>query len=556
MPLMTGSRYFAEAMRGYGVTHVFFVPAILPDAMAAMEETGITRIVTHGETAAGYMADGYARASGRPGVCLAQAVGSGNLAAGVRDAYLASSPVIAISGGPHPDSRYRHLYQVVEDFPMFVPVTKFNARVDHARRLPDLLRQAFRMATSGAPGPVHLELPGRHGETVAQEAMEYELLFEEAFSRCPVYRPEADPDAVAKAAGLLALAQRPIIVAGGGVAASRAWAEVVELAEKLSLPVATSLAGKGTIPDDHLLSVGVIGTYSRWCANRAVADADLVFFIGSRAGGHTTANWRIPRPGTAVVQLDIDPAEIGRNYPAKAGLCGDARATLRRLIEAVEPKAGEKEWLAHVRQMVGEWRSETEPLLTSDAAPIRPERLCREIGAILPTGGVVVSDTGHAAIWSSTMIDFTKPGQRYIRCAGTLGWALPASIGAKCALPDKPVFCFTGDGGLYFHLSELETAARMGINVVVVVNNNRSLQQVKSIVDGSYGGNPEGKGRDLWMFRETNFAEIAENMGCLGLRVERPGNLRSALKRALEAAKPVVVDVVTDIGAIPQAPWC
>ena len=205
MPVMTGSRYFAEAMRGYGVTHVFFVPAILPDAMAAMEETGITRIVTHGETAAGYMADGYARASGRPGVCLAQAVGSGNLAAGVRDAYLASSPVIAISGGPHPDSRYRYLYQVVEDFPMFGPVTKFNARVDHPRRLPDLLRQAFRMATSGAPGPVHLELPGRHGETVAREAMEYELLFEGEFSRCPSHRPEADPDAVAKAAGLLAL---------------------------------------------------------------------------------------------------------------------------------------------------------------------------------------------------------------------------------------------------------------------------------------------------------------------------------------------------------------
>ena len=133
------------------------------------------------------------------------------------------------------------------------------------------------------------------------------------------------------------------------------------------------------------------------------------------------------------------------------------------------------------------------------------------------------------------MIDFTKPGQRYLRCAGTLGWALPASIGAKCALPDKPVFCFTGDGGFYFHLSELETAARMGINVVVVVNNNRSLQQVKSIVDDSYGGNPAAKGGDLWMFRETNFARIAEEMGCLGLRVERPGDLRGALKRALEA---------------------
>ncbi len=555
MPEMTGSRWFAEAMRGYGVTHVFFVPAILPDAMAAMEDTGVKRVLTHGETAAGYMADGYARASGRPGICLAQAVGSANLAAGIRDAYLASSPVIAISGGPHPDSRYQYLYQVVEDFPMFGPITKFNARVDLPHRLPDLLRQAFRTATSGAPGPVHLEMPGRQGEAVVQEPMDFTLLFEEEFGRYPAYRHEADPDSIQKAARLFSEAQKPIIVAGGGVAASRAWPEVVELAEKLSVPVATSLSGKGTIPDNHPLSVGVIGTYSRWCANKAVAEADLVFFIGSRAGGHTTANWRIPRIGTTVVQLDIDPAEIGRNYPAKVGLCGDAKVTLRRLIEAVGPSKGEKGWLDHVRRTVGDWRSEAQPLLDSDATPIRPERLCKEISEILPPDGVIVSDTGHAALWSSTMIDFKAPGQRYIRCAGTLGWAFPASIGVKCALPEKPVLCFTGDGGFYYYLSELETAARLAINLVVVVNNNRSLQQVKNIVDTSYGGNPEAKGQELWVFNETNFARIAENMGCQGLRVERPGDLRNALKKALKAGGPVVIDVVTDIGALPRAPW-
>ena len=332
-------------------------------------------------------------------------------------------------------------------------------------------------------------------------------------------------------------------------------AEVVALAEKLSVPVATSLSGKGSLPDHHPLSVGVIGTYSRWCANRAVAEADLVFFIGSRAGGHTTAGWRIPRPGAAIVQLDIDPAEIGRNYPVQAGLCGDAKATLRRLTEAVGPSKGKKDWLDHVRRMVGEWRSEAQSFLNSDATPIRPERLCKEISEVLPPEGVIVADTGHAAIWSSTMIDFTAPGQRYIRCAGTLGWAFPASIGVKCALPDKPVLCFTGDGGFYYYLSELETAARLAINLVVVVNNNRSLQQVKNIVDTSYGGNPEAKGQELWVFRETNFARIAENMGCLGLRVERPGDIRSALKQALQADGPAVIDVVTDIAALPQAPW-
>lgn len=555
MPVMTGSRFLAEVLKGYGVSHVFFVPAILPETMAEMEDMGITRVVTHGETAAGYMADGYARASRKPGICLAQAVGSGNLAAGLRDAYLASSPVIAISGGSHPNSSHRYLYQVVEDLPMFNPVTKFNVRVEKVQRLPDLLRQAFREATTGAPGPVHLEMPGRHGEAIIQEAVDLELLVEEQFTRYPAYRPEAEPDSIRQAARLLAATRKPVIVAGGGVIASQAMPEVVQLAEMLSIPVATSLTGKGTILDDHPLSVGVIGTYSRWCANRTVFEADLVFLIGTRAGGHVTNNWRIPRPGTPVIQLDIDPTQIGRNYPAKVGLCGDVRTTLKRLIEEVEPRTTETAWLQRVQGLVQSWRAEITPMTNSDALPIRPERICKEITEMLPPDAVVVSDTGHAAIWSSTMIDLKHPGQSYLRCAGTLGWAFPASLGAKCALPDRSVLCFTGDGGMYYYLSELETAARLGINVVVLVNNNHSLQQVKSVVESSYGGNPRGKARDLWVFEETNFARIAEEMGCLGLRVERPDDLRGALERAFGAGRPVVVDVVSDIEALPVAPW-
>ena len=554
MAVMTGSRFFAEAMQAYGVSHIFFVPTMLLPAMAEMEDMNIRRVVTHGEKAAAYMADGYARASRKPGICMAQNVGAANLAAGLRDAYMASSPVIAITGGPDSDSRYRYLYQEVEDFTMFDPVTKFNARIDKLSRLPDLLRQAFREATSGAPGPVHLEARGSHGQVLEEEA-NLELVFEEQYRQFPAFRLEPELDRIRAAAAALARAERPVIVAGGGVTASQAGPEVVELAEMLSIPVATSLNAKGTISDDHPLSVGVVGTYSRWCANRTVAEADLVFFIGSHTGSQVTNNWKIPRPGTAVMQLDIAPGELGRNYPNSVSLLGDAKVTLRRLIETLVPMEPRTGWVRRAQQLVGEWRAETAPLRNSDAVPMRPERICQEITEFLPANAVVVSDTGHSGIWSGTMIDLNKPGQRFIRCAGSLGWAFPASLGIKCALPDTPVLCFTGDGGFYYHLAELETAVRYGINAIIVVNDNRSLNQETRLFDAAYGGQQRGRSREMWVFEDVNLAKVAAAMGCFAIRVERPNELTSALEQAMTANRPAVLDVASDINALAARGW-
>jgi acetolactate synthase I/II/III large subunit len=554
MAVMTGSRFFAEAMHAYGVTHIFFVPTMLLPAMAAMEDMNIRRVVTHGEKAAAYMADGYARALRRPGVCMAQNIGAANLAAGLRDAYMARSPVIAITGGPDSDSRYRYLYQEVEDFSMFDPVTKFNARIDKLSRLPDLLRQAFREATTGAPGPVHLETRGSHGQVVEEEE-NLELVVEPPYKQYPAFRPEPEMARVREAAAELARAERPVIVAGGGVTASQAEQEVVKLAEMLAIPVATSLNGKGTISDDHPLALGVVGTYSRRCANQVVAEADLVFFIGSHTGSQVTNNWKIPRPGTEVIQLDISPADLGRNYPNSVSLLGDGKVTLQTLIEAIAPMEPRSGWVRRAQQLVSDWREEVAPLRDSNAVPMRPERLCKEITEFLPSNAVVVSDTGHSGIWSGTMIDLTKPGQRYIRCAGSLGWAFPASLGVKCALPDTPVLCFTGDGGFYYHLAELETAARFGINAVIVVNDNRSLNQETRLFDAAYGGQQRGKARDMWVFEDINLAKVAEAMGCFSIRVERPSELKGALERAFAANKPAVVDVVSDIEALAARAW-
>ena len=555
MPMMTGGRFLAETLKGYGVTHAFFVPAIVRRALVEMEKVDIRRIVTHGEKAAAYMADGYARAANRPGVCMAQSVGAVNLAAGLQDACLALSPVIAITGHRPLLHQYRHSYQEIEHILPFNSVTKYNVVVDSVEQLPHLLRQAFREATSGAPGPVHLDLQGIQGEVVVEAEADLAVMVEEPFTRVPAIRPEPEAARVREAARALSEARQPVIVAGGGVTSSQAKGEVVELAEILSIPVATSLNAKGSIPDNHPLSVGVVGSYSRWCANRVVAEADLVVFIGSHTGSQVTLDWKIPPAGTPVIQIDIDPSELGRSYPTRVALQGDAKATVRRLIESLEPMGPRTEWISRAQQLVRDWRAEAAPLLNSDASPIRPERICKEITDCLPPDALVVSDTGHSGIWTATMIDLKSPGQSFIRCAGSLGWAFPAALGAKCAVGAKrSVLCFTGDGGFWYHIAELETALRYGINTVTVVNNNHSLNQEKTGTERAYSGQP-GNSDEIWHFLDVDFARMAQAIGCFGVRVERASELRPALEHAFSCGKPAVVDVASDIEGIADPAW-
>jgi acetolactate synthase-1/2/3 large subunit len=547
MPKMTGSRAFAEMMKGYGIDHIFFVPAIMSKALAEMEDMPIRRVMVHGEKSAAYMADGYARASSKVSVCMAQHIGASNLAAGLRDASMAGSPVLAITGGPSAETRYRHTYQEIEDFSQFAPVTKFSANVPTIARIPDMVRQAFREATTGAPGPVHLQFAVRGGH-MAEEEGELDPFVEPQYSRVPAFRPEPEMDRVRAVAAELAKARRPVIVAGGGLIRSGAERELVELAEKLQIPVATALNAKAAIADRHPLAVGVPGSYSRACANSVIKEADLVFFIGSHAGGQVTHNRSFPPPGTRVIQLDISPSELGRVYPNVASILGDARTSLRRLIEIVQPRSAEsaKEWVGRAQQLVKDWRAEEEKNRNSDAVPMRPERICKAISNVLPQDGVIVSDTGHAGIWTGTMIELNHPTQRYIRCAGSLGWGFPGALGVKCALPDKPVLCFTGDGGFYYHIAELETARRHGINLVVLVNNNNSLNQEITLNKVAYNNQPRGNWTDMWTFTDNNFAKIAEGFGVAGIRVERPGDLEDAITSAFAMKKPVVLDVVSD----------
>jgi len=550
---VTGDRFLARVLHAAGVTHSFHVPTVLLPALSEMDHLGIRLISAHGEKAAAYMADGYARAALRPGLCMAQAVGGANLASGLKDAYMAGSPVIALTGGPYTQSRFKHVYQEIKDYSFFDHVTKWHASIESVERLPDLVRQAFRVATTGAPGPVHLEVRGHWGQAISSEA-DLEFILEPRFTAVPAFRPQPEPAAIDEALRELAAASRPVIVAGGGVINSGAEAELVQIAEKLSIPVVTSLNAKSAIPDAHPLSIGSSGLYSRRCANEVLNAADLVFFVGSRAGSLVTTNWQIPRPGTTVIHLDIEPSELGRHYPAKVALNGDVKVTLTSLIARSAARSNPS-WIEHARELVRRWRDEVRPRMESEQSPIRPERICAEIARVLPDDGAVVVDTLQASIWAGSMMGLNGGKQRFIRCAGSLGWGLPAAIGAKCALGRRSVVGFTGDGGAYYHLAELETAARYGINAVIVINNNGAYAGERVIWDEPYHGEQTEEGLRSWNFGDINFAKIAEEMGCIGIRVDRANTLADALRRGLAADKPVLIDVVSDPSAIHPKGW-
>ena len=545
-----GATAVADMLHGYGVTHLFMVPAILRRTLAELERLhpDIAPVTTHGEKAAVYMADGYARAARRPGVCAAQAVGAHNLAAGLREPFLGGSPVVALTGGRLPETKYRPAYQEADDLPAFEKVTKFSAAVDDVTRLPDMLRCAYRAATTGAPGPVHLQIQGNEGQLDQKEGV-LDSIVEPEFAALPPFRPQPDDQAVRAALTLLQDAARPVIVAGGGVRWSGAAAELIALAETLAIPVATSANGRVSIPGPHRLSAGVVGSYSRECANQVVNRADLVCFIGTQTGGMTTHFWAVPPIGTPAIQIDIEPARLGRNYPLQARVLGDARAALSRMLELADPATASLRapWLAEVAELKTAWRAKYDSVMTSEDLPIRPERLCADLTSIVPDDAIVLVDTGHAGMWMAQYFDLARPGQDYLRSCGHLGWAFPAGIGAKCAAPGLPVITFTGDAGLYYHLAEIETAVRFNIASITIVNDNAGGNQSKRGFDRAYGGESTADAARMWTYVDVDLARVATDMGALGIRVDKPADLGPSLERALAANRPAVIDVRTDI---------
>lgn len=531
----------AKTLAMYGVDHFFFVPGDPNELFSGLEEAKIKLVLTRSEKAAAYMADAYARISYRPGVCFAQqGPGATNLAAGIAEPHFASSPVIAITTGYPAHILEKNVYQGVDQLQPFQAVTKWNVLLTSLESAPGLLRQAFCEATTGNPGPVHVDVP----MDVASSRAKVQLFADKTFGKYPALRNRPDPAKIKQAAKLLANSERPVIVAGNGGMVSRAWNEVLELARLLSIPVATSLSCKGIIPENHLLSIGVVGAYGRKSANRVVDEADLVFFIGCKTGSMTTDMWTVPRQGTKVIHLDIEATELGRNYATEVGLLGDAELGLQDLIGVLRSMGSKSKGkrIEQIQRIVKEWRRMRNVEMSSEEVPIKPPRVIKEIRANLRPEDILVADTGYMAAWTGVYYDCLAAGRTYIRSAGSLGWAFPAAMGAWLAAPERRVICVTGDGGMGYHLTELETALRCKIPTVTVVLNNQSLAIEYHILKYFYDGRAYAS-CDLY---DVDYGAVASAYGAYGVRVEKPGDIGDALKSAFESGKASVVDVLID----------
>jgi acetolactate synthase-1/2/3 large subunit len=366
----------------------------------------------------------------------------------------------------------------------------------------------------------------------------------------PAWRSLAAPAAVAQAARMLAAAKRPVLISGGGAMLSGASAEVVALAERFNAPIATTLTGRGIVPDSHPLATGAIGNQTGGrlgrgrIANALVKEADLVFLMGTKTGQLAYSDWTLIEPGTRIVHLDIDPAEPGRNYAPDAVLVGDVRETLRAVIALCEAEGLESRGAGdnggRIAAMKDDWRADNLPYITSDAVPIRPERVMGEINAVCTAETIVVADASYSSGWVMSHIDLHAPGRALLspRGTGMIGWGFAAALGVKAGAPERTVICVTGDGGFQYLVGELETAARYGMRVITVVLNNATLGYQRHWEEKALGSYRECD------FLDVDFAAVARAMGGAGERVTQPGDLGAALARALAATGPYLIDVV------------
>ena len=549
---MKGYQYIAHTLKSHEVSHVFYVEAILRMVMKEMEDQGAECIMAHSENGAGYMADGYARATGKPGVVMCQSIGAGNMVGGIYDAYLANTPLIAITGKKPPNYQHKNSYQETDHRLLYEGITKFNAEITQPDQIPHLLGQCFREVTTGKAKPVHLDIINHMGRTMELAEVAEPLHPQPGYIKVPAYRPAAQPEKIALAAGEIKNAQKPTIVAGRGAVVSGAAKEIYQLALSNDIPIVTTPDGKALIDETDEIWAGCGGFYGMACANHTTANSDLVIFIGTQASDQTTNDWTCPPTNTKVIQIDIEPSELGRCYPNTIGLHGDAKTVVAQLLEALPNSAKRPQWRKQVAGYVEKTLGDYEKLQQMESKFIRPERLCYELSKVLPDNAAVVSDTGYAAQWTVSMLRM-KATQRYFRAAGSLGWSFPGSIGVKIGLPDRPVFCVVGDAGLYYHLGEMETLARHSIKTITIVNNNQVMAQCSGDLKKVHEDNSE-RGQRHFSFFPTRFSEIAKNFGLNGVVVEKPEDLAPAIARALKEEKSTVIDVITDPNAIVPQP--
>ena len=548
----------AELLARHGTEVVFGQPggqtAALYDGIHRRAPR-IRHVLVRDERTAGYAADAYARLTGRPGVCdVTVGPGTTKLADGLVESYNASVPVIALVGDlPRDWEVLRHKgvgSQGFDQVRFLSAMTKMTWTAPTQQALPGLVRSAFRWATSGRPAPVAVVVP--HDVLDAEwDGAGADVEADDRYTRAPAYRPVPPAEDLAAAAELLRRAERPAVVAGGGVHGSGAWAELDALASRIDALVVTSFSGKGSVAETAPYAGGVLNPLGREEAIQLAERADVVFWCGCKVGQNTSLNWTLPRPEQATIQLDLDATELGRTFRPTVALNGDARAALAGLLGLLEERR-RPGWLDEIAGA----KREAEERRTAEAsaadAPLQPARVVRELARRLCPGDVVVSDASFSAGWLAAYVDAPSPGRSFLfaRGQGGLGYAVPAAIGAAVARPGSRVVTVSGDGGFSYAVGELATHAQYGLRTVNVVLNNGSLGWLKIWEKLFFDGLRQSV--DLEVDGVTpRFGAAAAGLGCAGFSVESPDELGDALDAAFAAEGPSVVDVRCDPWATP-----
>ncbi|MDQ2091127.1 thiamine pyrophosphate-binding protein [Marimonas arenosa] len=540
---MTGGEAMVRLLEGHGVRHIFGLcgDTTLPfyDALARLDHQ-ITHFLTRDERHAAYMADGYARVTGRPGVCEGPSGGGATyILPGVVEANESSIPILAITSDVATTSRGKYPLTELDQPALFKPLTKWNASLDDAAQLPAMVREAFRQMTTGTPGAVHLSLPFDTQNAPVDTAEVYGDL---SYGRFPADRQSPDPAAIEEAAAILSKASNAIAICGGGPVISGAEAALARVARALDIPVATTVSGQGSIAETDPLALGVVGSNGGIPATRAEVDAaDVVLFIGCRAGSVTTERWRSPAKGTTVIHIDSDPAVPGTNYDTAVSIVADARLALEALADALAardctPQNGASRckvaWTAKQAQFA--------PLAASSATPILPERVMADLMGVLDDDAVIVADPGTPCPYFSAYYRWPRDGRQFItnRAHGALGFSIGAAMGAHVGRPDVKTLAVMGDGSFGFACGEFETMVRHNMPITNIVFSNATYSWIKA-------GQKAGFEERYYNvdFNRTDHAAVASAFGVKSWTVRDPDDLRTVLAKAIAHDGPTLVDI-------------
>jgi acetolactate synthase-1/2/3 large subunit len=549
----TVAHLVAECLQRHGVEYLFgqSLPSMLH---LACEQMGLKQVAYRSENAGGYMADGYARISNLPGIVTAQNGPAATLlVAPLAEALKASVPLIALVQDVNRSETDRNAFQEFDHITLFASCTKWVRRVTEASRVEDYIDQAFVAACSGVPGPVALMLPA---DLLLEAAPKSKRL--NALGYFPLDRTVPVRSDLKIAADLIAKAKNPLIIVGGGVHLSGSQIALSQLQEKAHLPIATTVMGKGSVDEQHPLSVGVIGYFMGPNGNThfqkdLVSNADVIVLIGTRTNQNGTDSWKLYPPTAKYIHIDANGNEVGRNYEATR-LVGDARETILALTEELLSLdlATRKDTRQLLEKKIQEGRNayleQSKSIRQSNSIPIRPERVMEELNQVLTSNSIVISDASYASVWSANYLTSLFAGMRFLAPRGLagIGWGFPMALGAKVAKPTADVYCVVGDGGFAHVWSEQETAVRMNLKVVLIVLNNGILGFQKHAENIKYGLHTSAV-----HFAPVDHAAIARACGCQGITVTKPEELGPALELAKAAKTTTVIDVICDENAFP-----